>query len=349
MRFLVVLKSITSGVSYHRLIVPLNRLKQKGYDIEFINTFNDKEIKESDYDYLVFNRSLGYGFKDVEIIEKFKNEGVKIILDIDDYWELPQHHPIVWRNDINYEEWKGSIMANISYADYIWTSTEELKQKIKGIAPTTPIIVSRNAIDYADPQWKSVRPKSKNKRDVVIGYAGSTTHYMDLDIMKNPIRRLNQNKTLRNKIMFHLFGVDLNSDYGKIVWKHQIDVFTGGGKSENLMVSGGIIVYNYSSFYEQMDIALAPLLDNDFNRCKSELKILEAGSKYKPFIGTDMITYSRASANIDLCSSEDDWVESIKELVMDKQLRESLGRELGEFVRDEWILDVENQKRLHIL
>jgi hypothetical protein len=94
---------------------------------------------------------------------------------------------------------------------------------------------------------------------------------------------------------------------------------------------------------------LAPLLDNDFNRCKSELKILEAGSKYKPFIGTDMITYSRASANIDLCSSEDDWVESIKELVMDKQLRESLGRELGEFVRDEWILDVENQKRLHIL
>ena len=34
---------------------------------------------------------------------------------------------------------------------------------------------------------------------------------------------------------------------------------------------------------------------------------------------------------------------------MDKQLRESLGRELGEFVRDEWILDVENQKRLHIL
>ena len=170
MRFLVVLKSITSGVSYHRLIVPLNRLKQKGYDIEFINTFKDKEIKESDYDYLVFNRSLGYGFKDVEIIEKFKNEGVKIILDIDDYWELPQHHPIVWRNDINYEEWKGSIMANISYADYIWTSTEELKQKIKGIAPTTPIIVSRNAIDYADPQWKSVRPKSKNKRDVVVGF-----------------------------------------------------------------------------------------------------------------------------------------------------------------------------------
>jgi len=98
-----------------------------------------------------------------------------------------------------------------------------------------------------------------------------------------------------------------------------------------------------------MDISIASVLDNDFNKCKSELKIIEAGAKYKPFIGTDIITYSRTNANIDLCTSEDDWVESIKELVLDKTLRTELGKELGEYVRDEYVINKENETRIGIL
>ena len=84
-------------------------------------------------------------------------------------------------------------------------------------------------------------------------------------------------------------------------------------------------------------------------KLKSELKIIEAGAKYKPFIGTDAITYSRTNANIDLCKTEDDWVESIKELVLNKTLRIELGKELGEYVREEYVIEKENEKRLSIL
>jgi hypothetical protein len=77
--------------------------------------------------------------------------------------------------------------------------------------------------------------------------------------------------------------------------------------------------------------------------------VLEAGAKWLPFVGSDMITFSRTGANIDLCSNDDEWVESLLELTLDKSLREMLGKELGEYVRDTYIIDKENQARLSLL
>lgn len=350
MRFLVIIKSHFNGVSYHRLTKPFEKLKQKGYSVDIIKTYHEANIDADKYDYLVFNRGLGYNYHDLEIIEKFKNKGIKIIMDIDDYWILPDYHPIIWRKDVDYDEWKGSILANLAMADYIWTSTEYLKSKIENLVPNTPIVIARNAIDYDDElQWSEAKGKSRNKDKVVIGYAGSTTHYKDLDPLQTPIRRINSNKFLRKNVMFNLFGVDNKTDFGIKVWNHQINIMTVQGRFKNLQIDSGKKVSRYASFYDEMDISIASVIDNEFNRCKSELKVIEAGAKYKPFIGTDVITYNRTNANIDLCKNSDDWLESMKELVLDKTLRTELGKELGEFVRDEYIIDKENQARLSIL
>jgi len=149
--------------------------------------------------------------------------------------------------------------------------------------------------------------------------------------------------------VFNLFGVDSVTDVGKKVWKHQIKVMTVQGRFNNLHLDGGKHVSEYASFYDEMDVSIASVVDNDFNRCKSELKIIEAGAKYTPFIGTDIITYNRTEANIDLCSNSDEWVNSMKELILDKHLRAELGKELGEYVRDTYIIDKENESRLNIL
>tara|TARA_R100000951_G_C2582862_1_gene162495 strand:- start:111 stop:830 length:720 start_codon:yes stop_codon:yes gene_type:complete len=238
---------------------------------------------------------------------------------------------------------------NIAFADYVWTSTEYLKMKIEDLFDNKPVVVVKNAIDYDDPQWVDSKGKRRNKNKTVIGYAGSTTHYGDLDQMKIPFRRLNDNKTFRRNMVFQLSGTDFVNDYAKKVWHHQLGIFTDDGKNKNVFISGGVKVNQYARFFDQMDIVIAPLIDNEFNRCKSELKVLEAGSKWLPFIGSDMITFSRTGANIDLCSDNDEWVESILELSFDKSLRKMLGKELGEYVRDVYSIDKENQARLSIL
>jgi hypothetical protein len=348
MRFLVCVKSEYNAISYHRLKKPFEYLQKEGHHCDFIYNFTNDVVIEG-YDYFVYNRSIGYGDADFGLLEKIKSQGIKIIIDVDDLWELPENHPIVWRTDVDYNGWKNNFLMNIAFADYVWTSTDYLKMIIEDHFTNKPVVVVKNAIDYDDPQWMDNKGKKKNKNKTVIGYAGSTTHYGDLDQMKTPLRRLNRNKYVKRNMVFQLSGTDFINDYGKKVWHHQLGIFTDDGKNNNVFISGGVRVNQYARFFDQMDIVIAPLLDNDFNRCKSELKVLEAGAKWLPFIGSDMVTFSRTGANIDLCSNGDEWVESILELSLDKSLRESLGKELGEYVRDMYKIDKENQARLSIL
>ena len=348
MRFLVCVKSEYNAISYHRLKKPFEYLQKEGHHCDFIDNFTNDVVIDG-YDYFVYNRSIGYGDADFGLIEKVKAEGIKVIIDVDDLWELPENHPIVWRDDVDYDEWKNNFLMNIAFADYVWTSTEYLKAIIEDHFTNKPVIVAKNAIDLNDPQWGDRKLKSKNRNKTVIGYAGSTTHYGDLDQMKVPLRRLNNNKIFRRNMVLQLSGVDFVTPYAKKVWHHQLGIFTDDGKNKNVFISGGVRVNQYARFFDQMDIVIAPLLDNEFNRCKSELKVLEAGAKWLPFIGSDMVTFSRTGANIDLCSNGDEWVESILELSLDKSLRESLGKELGEYVRDMYKIDKENQARLSIL
>jgi hypothetical protein len=348
MRFLVCVKSEYNAISYHRLKKPIEYLQKKGHTFTIINNFSG-DVCIDNYDYFLYNRSIGYGHKDFEILEKIKEQGIKIIIDVDDYWELPPHHPITWRKDVVYKEWKNNFLMNIAFADYVWTSTEYLKGKLLEMFDNKPIVVAKNAIDYDDPQWQDNKGKKRNKDKVVIGYAGSTSHYRDLDQMSTPVKKLNANKHFRRNMVFQLSGTDFVNDYGRKVWHHQIGIFTNQGTYKNVFISGGVKVIDYARFYDNMDIVIAPLLDNEFNKCKSELKVLEAGAKYLPFIGSDMITFSRTGANIDLCANTNEWVESILEISLDQNLRKMLGKELGEYTRDTYNIDKENQARLSIL
>jgi hypothetical protein len=51
-------------------------------------------------------------------------------------------------------------------------------------------------------------------------------------------------------------------------------------------------VTDYGLIYDQFDIAIAPLEDNAFNHCKSNLKILEAGMKGLPIFVQNIHPYT---------------------------------------------------------
>jgi hypothetical protein len=159
MKFLVVHKTF-GGVSYHRLQVPFRFISKLGHEVKHIKNFDDLDRKIPDgYDYLVFNRSMGYGYNDLNIITDFKDRGTKVIMDIDDYWNLPDYHTIVWREDVDYIEWRQTILNNLPHADYIWTSTVWLYETIRKYIkiPEEKIVVARNALDFDEKQWQIQR------------------------------------------------------------------------------------------------------------------------------------------------------------------------------------------------
>jgi glycosyltransferase involved in cell wall biosynthesis len=88
---------------------------------------------------------------------------------------------------------------------------------------------------------------------------------------------------------------------------------------------------NLPGFIRSIDVSLAPLeLNNRFTEAKSELKYFEAGLVEVPTVASDIPSYRfaiRHGHNGFLCSTKDDWFNALETLVLDRSLREGMGKE----------------------
>ena len=108
-----------SGVVYHRLRVPLRNFP---HQIQVESFRNPNELNGKELHAVILNRTFGISnnLDDLIILTSLWKSGVKIIIDIDDNWDLPEHHTIRWRSDVNYNEWRENIVNNLYFADLIW-------------------------------------------------------------------------------------------------------------------------------------------------------------------------------------------------------------------------------------
>ena len=87
-----------------------------------------------------------------------------------------------------------------------------------------------------------------------------------------------------------------------------------------------------------LDLAIAPLADNDFNRCKSHLKILEYGVLGLPVIASSPGPYDQCPVKLVQGNGSDDWINSIRYFVDDPDRCQQQGRALQDWVRNHHLL-----------
>jgi hypothetical protein len=100
----------------------------------------------------------------------------------------------------------------------------------------------------------------------------------------------------------------------------------------------------YMNFYQEADILLAPLLDNKFNRLKSNLKALEAGAKRIPLMAIKRAPYD----DILTVCWVDNWERDIKRMAFSSQMRTDYGEANAEYVRKHYDLFKINEDRFAI-
>lgn len=94
---------------------------------------------------------------------------------------------------------------------------------------------------------------------------------------------------------------------------------------------------SYAVVLDETDISLAPLVDNEFNRMKSNLKQVEVWSRKLPIICSDIPPYNVDGVHMKNCilipykkRNEREWANALHKLVTEPNLREDLGNQLYE-------------------
>lgn len=278
MKVLAIIPNSVNGVLYHRLLVPLTKLNEQGVSVTRVdNLDNTKDEIIKDFNVIVISRLEGIGDFDKQS-QRLKTLGIPYILDIDDYWRLPVGH--LMHNHYKKSNAEHMITEMIKNAAQVWCATEHLVMhclKYNDNCHHVP-----NAIDMSQPQWEKKRVREDKP---VFGWIGGIHHFDDLALMRETFIRLTA-----DPIKLFLGGYKK----GENIWDVYKGWFSNYGHRP-VIVHEAENVYNYGDMYNHIDVLFAPLVDNEFNRCKSELKMLEAGAKGVAFIGSDVMPYKNFS------------------------------------------------------
>lgn len=280
-----------SGSKYHRVELPLSLLNHRfpeKYNIKLYNEkfFTEEVVKDADIIYCHWTHLTRCA-----MLSLWRDKyGFKIVQDIDDYWELPEGHP---SKEVVYKMIP-QLKDQLILADVVISSTEFLESKVKYFNTNT--VVRKNFLP-SDTQLESEDLQEYNQfrthnRDFFrntklnIGICGSVSHLPDWLSIQKEIKKLKEDKFIRDNVNFVVSGYSDNNEITKKVWDKVVNLFTysitKSGQAE--IIKPKIIKYssphNYLKLnYEPIDIMICPLDINDFNQAKSNLKILECGKQ----------------------------------------------------------------------
>lgn len=274
----------------------------------------------SKVDTIVLNRTFTQG---TPYLKKMKRDGWKIILDLDDYWQLNKEHYL-------YNHYKSVvtdiIVENIKLADIVTVTNTELAEKVKPINQN--VVIVHNALPFDEYQFtKSEDLISKSS----LVYVAGASHYQDSLVMRGGI----------NPAELTLAGYEENHPE----WVKMKDAY------HNVRLDSPLPVHNYMKLYDGHKIALAPLVNNEFNRCKSNLKVLEAGAKGIPIVCSKVFPYYNEvdKGTVLYADSKPDWYYLINRLKKDKSFYEDKANSLMEFVREKYNIESANKIRQQVM
>jgi len=323
MNGLIIINAL-DGVNYHRLLIPWVALARthpvkiniflSGLDDKGEETINGMDWKG--FDFAVFNRNLSPKLEPEIHFVKARLAGVKMICDIDDNPDLNRQHPLYrYTKKLNMN---GCIKANLRLSQGLTVSTKLLKNHL-GLEAT----VCKNAIDPDEDQFQTDQVAFTPDR---FFWLGGITHEKDLQILRNE--------------SFTVVGYTASPEWEKIRAKLPHCRFQAGAK-----------ITEYAKKIWDKGPALVPLVSNQFNRCKSPLKIAEAGHFSKPVIVSDTPPYNGVVKHgiNGLVAKDTEWGKMMQLYRNNPRMMEDHRHKLNEDCAKWFNLAKENEKRWNLL
>ena len=336
MNVLFFLSAGEDGVAYHRLYLP------SGYLQNHEVRRRTKDLFPADLewaDVVVVSRVMDGDPDKIRAICDSYN--VKIVIDVDDLWILPQNHIL---HGYYQKTQYGKKQENyLRIADQVWTTNIRLADEIKPFNKNVHIIP--NALPYGEGQFTDEKIESDRVR---FFYAGGHTHKRDINLLKDVNRELRKDEVFKEIGQFVLAGgFEQKADvYVDKIWADMEQVYSGHAvKSPTYKRIYGKGVDNYMELYREADVGLIPLEDNRFTRCKSNLKILECAAKKIPAIVSDVETYKDNNPPVLYSNFIFPFKNRIKTILLYGHEIERLGQDLHDWAMEHHYLPTVNKLR----
>jgi glycosyltransferase involved in cell wall biosynthesis len=355
-------------------------------DIDYAIDFNNVEYLKK-YDVIFIHRIPQHKHKEaVNIIKNLKKIGLKVIIDTDDHWNLDPSHGLY--HSAKRENISGILVECIKMADMVTVPTTILADEVKKYNKN--VFVLPNAIDPNEEQFK---PKKTESNLIRFGWLGGSSHIKDIELLKGlgntqksfdkktqfvlcgfdtrgTVQMLDPNTgEIKQRpmqpqettwFMYELFLTDSyknlegDADYLKYLVSFEDDPnYSVLNKPYRRIWTKPIS--QYATGYNHFDIALAPLNDSQFNKYKSQLKVIEAGFHKKALIAQNYGPYTidligaidkggawNPKGNcllVETSKNHKQWTKNAKKLIDNPDLITELGEKLYETVKDKYNLN----------
>jgi len=281
----------------------------------------------------------GYKIDQIKLIKEEFN--LKLVVDLDDYWDLYKHHII-------YQDWMLGDMPNrirecVKMADLVTVTHEKLAEECRQLNANVAILP--NSLPFGHDQFIYNPIESENFN---ILYAGGNSHLHDINSVANLFRRLGSDGFFKEKARFILGGYHNPDNDPRSVWFHIERIVKRCVAYEKF---GAQPVAEYMKMYDSANLSVAPLEENKFNTYKSNLKTVESGCKHVPIICTDIHPYNIdvGAPGVTLCNNVNDWYKTIMYYAKNPNAAKDDGDALFEYVSQKYNLLEVNKTRYQLL
>lgn len=347
-------KQVLSGVDYHRLLAPYDRLR-KDYPDEYHCTIartpfhlTPEQLKEIDF--VVFSSSMFFEnkgevkfhpkglFGSKDIIQYLQNEfDITVICDVDDSWVVPKehsHYNLIYNNIVAGKSIKTHIIDAILHSDIVTTTTSPLKKLIEGLSSSIDVEIIPNGIDSSNEMFSTKKNTSKDY--VTFGYAKVTSQLEELQMMEEYVDWAFTKDNFRLKFV----GFDGGAHHRKV---HRVISKNEQATTKQYGYVPRVTPSVYGIGYQDIDVLITPLADTKYNNCKSNIKQVECAFTDTIFLGSNVLPYSATNFGLK-CSNVKQFIEYTEHILEDfediKEMSISTSHNM-----DKYELKVVNQKR----
>jgi len=313
-------KDRISGVDFLRIIQPMKhlngyegRFEVKVYDPSKDDSFDWRDIFE-EYDAVYFNYTTNdIGYAIMGYLAQKNNK--KLICDVDD--DLFN----ILSDNSAYDIFKKGawglqvVQAILGDVSHVTCTNDFLRHSIMHNSKAKKVTVLPN---YIDLDVYTHRAEFKDRGYYKALHFGSSTHFASFyspEFVKALMRIMDEYPN------FSFITVGAFVSEFKKKWGQRYE--QGFGDTDIMKW-----IDKMPQYVNDADFMLVPMINNTYNRSKSNCKYLEASSHKLPGVYQNIRQYREVINDGDngfLCETEDEWYSAITKLISDAKLRKSMG------------------------